>query len=177
MKKQKQKLVLNISEVSSSDDESQAKPKIDKEDLKKYIKDSDNESTQEITPKSSPQKPKAKRKKIDSPITKSNKTISQKISQKNLVPESELRKLRKKAKTLGADYLDYSRGKYYKYVVEYNNKKIHFGSINTDDYINHHDHKQREKYLNKVKKIRNKDGKLTYKLPTSPNYWSVNLVN
>ena len=36
MKKQKP-LILNISEVSSSDDESQAKPKIDKEDSKKYI--------------------------------------------------------------------------------------------------------------------------------------------
>ena len=125
--KQKQKLVLNISEVSSSDDEYQAKPH--KEDLKKYIKDSDDESTQEITPKSSPQKPKAKRKKtltkIDSPTILTNKTISQKISQKNLIPESELRKLHKKAKTLGADYLDYSGRKNYKYVVEYNDKKIH----------------------------------------------------
>ena len=150
MKKQKSTTIFISKEISSSDDESQAKPH--KEDLKKYIKDSDDESTQEITPKSSPQKPKAKRKKFDSPIIKSNKTISQKISQKNLIPESELRKLRKKAKTLGADYLDYSRRKNYKYVVEYNDKKIHFGSINTDDYINHHDHKQREKYLNKVKK-------------------------
>ena len=137
MKKQKQKLVLNISEVSSSDDESQAKPH--KEDLKKYIKENDDESTQ----KSSPQKPKAKRKKIDAPITKSNKTISQKISQKNLIPESELRKLRKKAAILGADSLDYSRRKNYKYVVEYNDKKIHFGSIKTDDYINHHEKKTR----------------------------------
>ena len=180
MKKQKLS-ILNISEVSSSDDESQAKPKIDKEDLKKYIKDSDNGSTQEITPKSSPQKPKAKRQKKltkpNSPIIFTNKTISQKISQKNLIPESELRKLRKKAKTLGADYLDYSRRKNYKYVVEYKDKKIHFGSSNTEDYINHQDHKQREKYLNKVKKIRNKDGQLTYKLPSSPNYWSVNLLN
>ena len=78
----KQKLLFNISEVSSSDDESQAKPKIDKEDLKKYIKDSDNESIQEITPKSSPQKPKAKKKKLTKPIlptTFTNKTISQKI--------------------------------------------------------------------------------------------------
>ena len=58
MKKQKSSLI-NISEVSSSDDESQiAKPKIDKEELKKYIKDSDDESSQEqLTPKSSPQKP------------------------------------------------------------------------------------------------------------------------
>ena len=113
MKNQKKNLVLNISEFSSSDDESQAKPH--KEDLKQYIKDSDDESTQEITPKSSPQKPKAKREKTltkpNLPTTFTNKTISQKISQKNLIPESELRKLRKKAKTLGADYLDYSRRK------------------------------------------------------------------
>ena len=181
MKKQKP-AILNISEVSSSDDDYQAKPKIDKEEHKKYIKDSDDESTQEyITPKSSPQKPKAKRKKmlkkIVSPMAKSNKTISQKISQKNLVPESELRKLRKKAAILGADSLDYSKRKNYKYVVEYNDKKIHFGSAKTDDYINHHDHVQREKYLKKAKQIKDKDGRLTYKLPFYPNYWSVNLLN
>ena len=180
MKKQKP-AILNISEVSSSDDESQAKPKIDKEELKKYIKDSDDESTQEFnTPKSSSQKPKVKRKKISknhSPMVQPNKTISQKISQKNVVPESELRKLRKKAQILGADSLDYSKRKNYKYVVEYSDKKIHFRSTKTDDYINHHDHVQREKYLKKAKKIKDKDGRLTYKLPFYPNYWSVNLLN
>ena len=174
MKKQKP-AILNISEVSSSDDESQAKPKINKEELKKYIKDSDDESTQEcIIPKV---KRKKILKKIVSPVAKSNKTISQKITQKNLIPESELRKLRKKAAILGADSLDYSKRKNYKYVVEYNDKKIHFGSVKTDDYINHHDHVQREKYLKKAKKIKDKDGRLTHKLPFYPNYWSVNLLN
>ena len=62
-------------------------------------------------------------------------------------------------------------------MVEYNDKKIHFGSINTDDYINHHDHKQREKYLKKAKQNKDKDGRLTYNLPFYPNYWSVNLPN
>ena len=178
MKKQKSKTIF-ISKEISSDDESQAKPH--KEDLKKYIKDSDEESSDQLTPKSSPQKPKAKRKKkltkIDSPITKSNKTISQKISHKNLIPESDLRKLRKKAEILGTDSLDYSKRKNYKYVVEYNDKKIHFGSAKTDDYINHHDHVQREKYLKKAKQIKDKDGRLTHKLPFYPNYWSVNLLN
>ena len=48
MKKQKSLSTINISEVSSSDDECEkAKPKIDKEELKKYLKDSDNESSQE----------------------------------------------------------------------------------------------------------------------------------
>ena len=65
MKKQKSTTIFMSKELSSDDDESQAKPKIDKEEIKKYIKYSDDESTQEfITPKSSPQKPKAKRKKI-----------------------------------------------------------------------------------------------------------------
>ena len=80
MKKQKSSTIF-ISKELSSDDESQAKPH--KEDLKKYIKDSDEESSVQLTPKSSPQKPKAKRKKmlkkIVSPMAKSNKTISQKI--------------------------------------------------------------------------------------------------
>ena len=177
MKKQKS-TTINI-----SDDESQAKPKIDKEELKKDIKDSDDESSQEqITPKSSPQKPiKVKRKKSprlqDSPSIQPHKTISQKITQKCLVQEDDFKKLQKKAKILGADSLDYSKRKNYKYVVEYNDKKIHFGSAKTDDYINHHDHVQREKYLKRVKRITDKDGRLTYKLPIYPNYWSVNLLN
>ena len=139
MKKQKSSL-NNISEVSSSDDESQAKPH--KEDLKKYIKDSDDESSQEqLTPKCSPKKPKkVKRLKSprlqDLPKIQPNKSISQKITQKYLVQEADFKKVQKKAKKLGADSLDYSKRKNYKYVVEYNDKKIHFGSAKTEDYGN-----------------------------------------
>ena len=176
MKKQKS-TTINI-----SDDESQAKPKIDNEELKKCIKDSDDESSQEqITPKSSPQKPKVKRKKTSklqhSSIIQPNKTISQKLSQKNLIQEDKFRKPRKKAEILGADSLDYSKRKNYKYVVEYNDKKIHFGSAKTEDYITHKDKDRRQKYLNKAKKIKDKDGRLTHELPFYPNYWSVNLLN
>ena len=91
MKKQKSS-IINLSEVSSSDDECEkAKPKIDKEELKKYLKDSDDESSQDqITPKSSPQKPiKVKRLKTpplqDSPIIKPKKTNSNEPAQKYLV--------------------------------------------------------------------------------------------
>ena len=118
MKKEKSMKIFISKDLSSDDDddEYQAKPKIDKEELKKYIKDSDDESGQEqITPKSSPQKPKVKRKKMtklqDSPSIQPNKTISQKITQKKLVQESDFRKLRKKAEILGADSLDYSKRK------------------------------------------------------------------
>ena len=86
MKKQKS-TIINISEVSSSDDESQiAKPH--KEELKKYIKVSDDESSQEqITAKSSPHKPiKVKRLKTpplqDSPIIQPNEINLQRITPK-----------------------------------------------------------------------------------------------
>ena len=106
MKKQKS-TIINISEISSSDDdESQAKPKIDKEELKKYIKDSDDESSQEqITPKSSPQKPiKVKRLKSpplqDSPIIQPKKSISKDPSQKYLAQGANFKNFRKRQRNL-----------------------------------------------------------------------------
>ena len=175
MKKEKSMKIFISKDLSSDeDDEYQAKPKIDKDEIEKYIKGSDDDETSQITPK-------VKRKKTsktqDSPMIQPNKTISQQLSQKNLVQESEFRKLRKKAEKLDADSLDYSKRKNYKYVVEHNGKKIHFGSTKTEDYITHKDKDRRQKYLNKAKKIKDKDGRLTYNLPFYPNFWSVNLLN
>ena len=106
-----------------------------------------------------------------------NKSISQKITQKYLVQEVDFKKLQKKAKKLGANSLHYSKRKNYKYVVEYNDKKIHFGSAKTEDYITHHDQVRRERYLKKAKRITDKDGRLTHELPFYSSYWSINLLN
>ena len=38
-------------------------------------------------------------------------------------------------------------------MVEYNDKKIHFGSAKTEDYVTHHDQVRREKYLKKLKEL------------------------
>ena len=84
---------------------------------------------------------------------------------------------KKRQKKLGASSLDYSKRKNNKYVVEYGNKKIHFGSANTEDYLTHKDPDRRDKYLTKAMKISNKDGQLTHQLPTYPNYWSIKLLN
>ena len=51
-----------------------------------------------------------------------------------------------------------------KYIVEYNGKKIHFGSVNTEDYLTHKDPNRGDKYRVKAMKITNKDGEL---IPTS----------
>ena len=178
MKKQKSS-TINLTEFSSSEDESEkAKPKID-EELKKYLKETDEESSQEqITPK---RPKKVKRLKIpsleDSPIIKPKKSISKDKSQNYLAQGDGFKKLQKKAKKLGASSLDYSKRKNYKYMIEYNDKKIHFGSAKTEDYLTHKDPVRRDKYLTKAKKISNKDGQLTYQIPSYPNYWSVKLLN
>ena len=180
MKKQKSSTIV-LSEFSSSDDEiEKATPKIDKEELRKYLKNSDDEesSQDQITPK----RPKNdKRLKTSfpniTPIIKPKKVISKDPSQNYLVQGDDFKKLQKKAKKLGASALDYSKRKNYKYIIEYDNKKIHFGSAYTEDYLTHKDPVRRDKYLTKAKKISNKDGQLTYQIPSYPNYWSVKLFN
>ena len=175
MKKQKSSTIV-LTEYSSSDDETEkAMPKIDKEELRKYLQNSDDESQQN---KTSPKKSKRVLHRIKtSSYDKPKKVIPKDLSQKYLAQGDDFKKLQKKAKKLGADSLQYSKRKNYKYLIAYDNKKIHFGSANTEDYLTHKDPVRRDKYLTKAKKITDKDGRLTHKLPFYPNYWSVNLLN
>ena len=180
MKKQTSSSIINLCEVPSSDAETEkAMPKIDKEELRKYLQNSDDESSQEqITPKRPKNVKRLKTPPIEgSPIIKPKKVISKDTPQNFLAQGDDFKKLQKKAKKLGADSLQYSKRKNYKYLIEYDNKKIHFGSANTEDYLTHHDPVRRDKYLSKAKKITDKDGRLTHKLPFYPNYWSVKLLN
>ena len=178
MKKQKSSTIV-LSEFSSSDEESdKATPKIDKEGLRKYPKDSDESSQDQITPKRPKNVKRLKTPPIEgSPIIKPKKVISKDTSQNYLVQGDDFKKLQKKAKKLGASCLDYSKRKNYKYIIEYDNKKIHFGSTKTEDYLTHKDPVRRDKYLTKAKKISNKDGQLTYQIPSYPDYWSVKLLS
>ena len=71
-----------------------------------------------------------------------------------------------------------------KYMVMYNNKKIHFGDSNMEQYKdstglglysdkNHLDKKRQASYLARAKGIRNKNGEYTWKDKSSANYYSV----
>ena len=96
---------------------------------------------------------------------------------KYVVSGKEFKKLTSKAKKLGADSLDYSTRKNNKYVATLpGGKKIHFGSSQYSDYLIHKDKERRDRYLSRAKKIKNKQGELTYTNPESANYWSVNLL-
>ena len=96
---------------------------------------------------------------------------------KYVVSGKEFKKLTRKAKKLGAESFDYSTRKNNKYVATLSSgKKIHFGSAQHPDYLIHKDQDRRERYLARAKKIKNKQGELTYTNPESSNYWSVNLL-
>ena len=166
---------------SSGDESEKAKSKIDKEELRKYLQNSDEEDSS--PPKTSPKKTKKLVKKRKTSYNNTNlhdKQIkpNQKDSpQKYLLQGDDFKRLQKKAKKLGASSLDYSQRKNNKYMVEYSGKKIHFGSANTEDYLNHKDPDRRDKYLTKAKKITDKNDQLTYQIPSYPNYWSIRLLN
>ena len=96
---------------------------------------------------------------------------------KYVVTGKEFKQLTKKAKKLGAELLDYSTRKNNKYVATLSRgKKIHFGSSQHPDFLIHQDKERRERYLARAKKIKNKQGELTYNNPESSNFWSVSLL-
>ena len=93
---------------------------------------------------------------------------------KNVVSGKEFKKLTRNAKKLGAETLDYSTRKNNKYVATLpGGKKVHFGSPKYPDYLTH---KDKDKYLARATKIKNKSGDLTYNNPESANYWSIHLL-
>lgn len=90
---------------------------------------------------------------------------------KYVVKGKEFKKLTKKAKKLGAKSLDYSKRKNNKYVVTLQNgKKLNFESSQYPDFLIHTDEERKEKYLSRAKKIKNKQGELTYTNPESSNF-------
>ena len=187
IKKEKSSIIVLSCSESSGDESEKAMPKKDKEELRKCLQNSDEE---ESSKRNSPQKPKklVKKRKTSShtnvdqdksseEMEKPKDCIKKDSPKKILIQGDDFKRLQKKAKKLGASSLDYSKRKNNKYMVEYDGKKIRFGSVNTEDFIIHKDPDRREKYLTKAKKITNKDGVLTYQLPSYPNYWSVKRLN
>ena len=98
-------------------------------------------------------------------------------NEKYVVTGSEFKRLTRNAKKLGAESLDYSPRKNNKYMATLSSgKKVHFGSSKYPDYLIHKDNERKERYLARAKKIKNKQGELTYTNPESSNFWSVNLL-
>lgn len=88
-------------------------------------------------------------------------------------------------KPLNKPFVSKSKNKKYSvYVMKDGNKKlIHFGDVRYKHYfdkigkyskLNHGDKERRKSYLARAKGIKDKEGNLTWKDKSSPNYWSVN---
>ena len=81
-----------------------------------------------------------------------------------------------KAKNLGASAFGVSKAKGKRYYVIYNNKIINFGSKTGSTFIDHRDQTKRRAWRARHSKIKNKQGKYVYKLPSSPSFWSWHLL-
>ena len=158
MKKEKSPIIVPSCSESLGDESEKAIPKIDKEELRKYLQNGDEENESDKKTSTKKSKKLVKKKKTSShtnvdkdksseEIKKPKKSIKKDSPKKTLLKGDDFKRLQKKAKKLGASSLDYSKRKNNKYMVEYNGKKIHFGSANTEDYLTHKDIGRRDKYL------------------------------
>ena len=168
----------NDSDLSSSGDESDDNKKIpieNKEEIKK-LKNifSLKKKLKKTTPNKTKKLNKRESSSSNSDDQEKSKPIKPKKPKKTLVKEEDFKRLQKKAKKLGATSLDYSKRKNKKYMVEYNGKKIHFSSINTEDYIIHKDPDRRDKYLTKAMKITTK---MVKQLTSFPHIQIIGLSN
>ena len=81
-----------------------------------------------------------------------------------------------KALRLGATELRPSQCAGKKWAVLYQGKWIHFGATGYQDFTQHKDPARRANYRRRHGAIKLKDGRLAYTVPTSPAFWSYNLL-
>ena len=84
--------------------------------------------------------------------------------------------LERKAKQLGATELRPSQRAGKKWAVLYQGKWIHFGATGYQDFTQHKAPARRANYRRRHGAIKLKDGRLAYTVPTSPAFWSYNLL-
>lgn len=91
---------------------------------------------------------------------------------KNLIPLNELYNIIKKKKLYVSAYGYSSRKNKKYYIVNKDGNKIHFGSLDYEDFLIHKDPIRQDKYKKRFKSlyIKNKDN------INSPLYWSYNLL-
>ena len=87
-----------------------------------------------------------------------------------------LHALRRRARLLGGVNLRRSTRKDKKYMLEYDNKTIHFGAAGMSDFTIHKDPDRRARYRARHRKILTKSGIPAYTVKGSPAYWSWNLL-
>ena len=81
-----------------------------------------------------------------------------------------------KAMSLGATDFGRSKAKGKRFFVIYSGKRINFGLKGGSTYIDHRDDAKRKAWKVRHSKIKLKSGKLAYKDPKQPAYWSYRIL-
>ena len=87
-----------------------------------------------------------------------------------------LEQIKDKALDAGATRVAYSNRKGKKYMVEYNDKIIHFGSDVGQTFLDHGNEDMRKAWKARHSKIKNKYGQLVYLLKESPSWWAYHIL-
>jgi len=87
-------------------------------------------------------------------------------------------KLAFKAANLGAEDLQPSTRKRGNstWMVKYKKKWYYIGNIYEGDFLTHGDKERQKAYLEKARKKRDRNGKLTHRNKKTANYWDINLL-
>ena len=84
--------------------------------------------------------------------------------------------LERRAQALGAVELRPSWRKGKKHAVLYRGAWIHFGAAGMSDFTQHRDPARRERYRKRHRGVKLGDGRLAYRVKTSPAWWSWHLL-
>jgi hypothetical protein len=87
-----------------------------------------------------------------------------------------MEQLRARAISLGATEFGPSKVKNKRFYVIYKGHRINFGSDTNNTFIDHGDEKLRKAWRARHSKIKLKDGRLAYTVPTQPEYYSWHLL-
>jgi hypothetical protein len=87
-----------------------------------------------------------------------------------------LEQIKDKALEAGATRVAYSNRKGKKYMVEYKNKIIHFGSDAGQTFLDHGNEQIKSAWVARHSKIKNKYGQFVYLIKESPAWWSYHIL-
>jgi len=84
--------------------------------------------------------------------------------------------LKQKALSLGATEFGRSKAKNKRFYVIYNGKRINFGLLNGQAFIDHHDRDKQRAWKARHSKIKLKDGRFAYTVKEQPEWWAYRLL-
>jgi hypothetical protein len=87
-----------------------------------------------------------------------------------------MEELKRKAISFGATEFGKSKAKNKRFYVIYNGKRINFGLLGGQTFIDHNDKNKQRAWKARHSKIKLKDGRFAYQVKEQPEYWAYHLL-